>query len=267
MLHLERKSILYTSQQRSMYIGRLERVIKRANVASTLLVSIEDDLELVSAANGRKIRSKSFLIPAGMNVTIDTHGAKVAQCFLNDMGADLAKLIPQMKTSLSNDKNSYIYCDIHNEAQLINHAGYLLSQRPSNEVAFEQFDEWMGAFPINTIHSVDPRVEKAASLIKENYTENLSVEQVAKSVGLSVPRLSQLFKQVTGVPMRRFRLWYRLFAAAAKFSQGYSLTDAAIAAGFADYPQLCRVFRELTGSKPSIAKKHTEIRVLAGCYL
>lgn len=267
MFQSERKSIIYTSQERSMYIGRLERVIKRANVASTLLVSIEEDMALISASSREKIYSKSFLIPAGTNVTIDTHGSKVAQCFLNDMGTDIAKLVPQMKTPLRYDKTSYLYCDIRNEAQIIDHAGYLLAQRPSNETAFEQFEEWIGAFPIDTIHSFDPRVEKAASLIKENYTENLSVEKIAKYVGLSVPRLSQLFKQVTGVPIRRFRLWYRLFAVAAKLSQGYSLTDAAIAAGFADYPQLCRVFRELTGSKPSVVKKHTEIRVLAGCYL
>ena len=85
-------------------------------------------------------------------------------------------------------------------------------------------------------------------------------------MGLSVPRLSQLFKQVIGMPIRRFRLWYRIFATAAKLSQGYSLTEAAVACGFADYPQLCRVFKELTGSRPTVARDNTEIRVLSGCY-
>lgn len=259
----DRKSIFYTSQQRSMYVGRIGRIVKPPIVASSLLVSIEGDMELLDASNNRIVRSKSFLIPANMNVTIDTHGSKVAQCFLDELGDDFSKLVPQM-TAVSNiDSGFCLYSDIRKENEVIDHASFILNARPSNEVVFEQFEEWIG-LGANVTH--DDRVAKAVTIIKDTYTENISVGEMAASVGLSVPRLSQLFKQVTGVPIRRFRLWYRIFATAAKLSKGYSLTDAAIASGFSDYPQLCRVFKEFTGLKPSVVKNNVEVRVLAGCF-
>ena len=211
-------------------------------------------------------RAKTFLVPAGATVSIHARGSKVAQCFLDSMGVDYAKLIPQMSATVNLGGGALLHSGIRHEKNIIEHAAYLLTSRPSSEVAFELFDEWIGKLNIDPDNVADPRVARAVSLIKENYAENVSVNTVAASVGLSVPRLSQLFKQVTGLPIRRFRLWYRIFATASKIGRGYTLTDAAIASGFADYPQMCRVFRELTGAKPATARDNTEIRVLAECY-
>ena len=261
MKNSERKAIIYTSSKRSLYVGPLQRIVKRVNVATTLMVSIDGELEIIDFTNRTTHRSKSFLIPAGMNVTIDTHGSKVAQCFLDDLGEDLARLIPQMQTKLLLDKGTPVYCDIQQESEIIQHVDYLLCQRPTNERAQAQIDTWIRKFNPGPNYVKDERVEKAVSMIKEHCTDNLSVEEVAKTVNLSAPRLIQLFKQVTGVPIRRFRLWHRIFEAANRLSEGYSLTDAAIESGFSDYAQFSRVFKEMSGTTPSMAKNHTEIRV------
>ena len=91
----------------------------------------------------------------------------------------------------------------------------------------------------------------------------MSVAEIAAKVSLSIPRLIQLFKQVTGTPIRRFRLWQRIFVTAEKLSTGLSLTDAAMEAGFSDYAHFSRTYRELSGGNPSDARNNTEIRVLA----
>ena len=106
------------------------------------------------------------------------------------------------------------------------------------------------------------RVEKVIKLIKDNYAENTSVEHLARAVNLSVPRLTQLFKKVTGTPIRQFRLWQRVFIAAHKLNEGYSLTEAALHAGFSDYAQFSRVYKKLVGASPSAARNNIEIRVL-----
>lgn len=259
----ERKAIIYTSLTRSMYVGRLERVLTRASAASTLLVSIEDELELIDPSHNQRFRSKSFLIPSGMKVSIDTHDSKVALCFLDDLGTDLARLVPQMKTTLKVDNNYRLYSDIYQEQEIISHADYVLAKRPSDEVVLAQFENWITAFSPSVLPIIDERVQQAVLMIKSNCNKNLPVSDVAKCVGLSVPRLTQLFKQVTGVPIRRFRLWQRIISTGAKLAQGLSLTDAAIASGFSDYAQFSRVFREFNGASPSAAKNNTEIRILA----
>ena len=48
-------------------------------------------------------------------------------------------------------------------------------------------------------------------LIRADPADNLSNEALAEQVGLSGDRLQRLFKQTTGIPIRRYRLWHRLF--------------------------------------------------------
>jgi len=66
-----------------------------------------------------------------------------------------------------------------------------------------------------------------------------------------VPRLIQLFKRTTGVPIRRFRVWQRIYTTILRVAEGDSLTAAAIAAGFADYAHFSRNFKEMSGVNPS----------------
>jgi len=257
------KALYYSSDKRSLYVGRLEKILSRVNVASTLLLSTDKPLDVVDQASGRVHHSKSLLIPAGMNVTIDTHNANVAVCFLDDLGTDLNKLIPKMSESIDISGQSRCFSDIRCESEMIKSVQNLLTKRPSAEDALEELDSWMKFIDTSNQDLPDVRVSKAVSMIKENLSQNISVAEVADSVHLSVPRLSQLFKEVTGTPIRRFRLWHRIAMTPIKLREGFSLTDAAMFSGFSDYAQFSRVFRELCGGSPSAAKNNTEIKILS----
>lgn len=98
---------------------------------------------------------------------------------------------------------------------------------------------------------VDPRVARVVLLIRETVAENTSVETLAQSVNLSVPRLMQLFRQYVGVPIRRYRQWHRLFVTTIAVAQGKSLTEAAMDAGFTDSAHFSHTFRTTLGLKPS----------------
>jgi AraC-like DNA-binding protein len=258
------KAIIYTSPNHSLYIGRLEPVLRRVNVSSTLLVSIDNEMELTYRDSQKSIRGKSFLIPAGVDTRLFTHGAIVAWCFLDDLGTDLARLAPHMKPTPRYSAGDFAYSCIPNEGEIARQAADLYTQRPETREALALLDNWMGVFPTRIPANCDDRVAKAVAIIKTNYRVNISVGEIARQVNLSVPRLIQLFKQVTGTPIRRFRLWHRILITATRLTEGYSLTEAAIAAGFADYAQFSRVYRELVGGSPAAARDNTEIRPLAG---
>jgi len=99
--------------------------------------------------------------------------------------------------------------------------------------------------------------------IKQTVDDNLSVEDLASLVNLSVPRLVQLFKQQTGVPMRRFRLWHRLYVTAVKMGKGESLTQAAISAGFTDSSHFSHTFRDMLGMSPTaVFAQPNELKIM-----
>lgn len=256
---MKKKAIVYATGERGVYVGRLERQFKRNSVPSTLLVSLEDELEMIDPIRRARVKAKSFLIPAGTDLELDTHGANVALFFLDGTGNDLSRLSGLMHTSLPMG-NQHCFAGIKGESDVIEFANYLRNQRPSLETADQMVNEWMN-HPSRVRPEPDPRIVRAVQLIKNHHDQNISVEWIGRQVGLSVPRLSQLFKEVVGTPIRRFRLWHRVFVTAAKLKEGVGLTDAALAAGFADYAQFSRTYRQLAGGNPSQARDNTEILV------
>jgi AraC-like DNA-binding protein len=256
---MKKKAIVYATGERGVYVGRLERRFKRSNVPSTLLVSLEDELEMIDPVRRDRVKARSFLIPSGMDLEVDTHGANVAMFFLNGTGADLARLTALMRTTLPLG-NQHCFSGIKGESDVIEFANILHNQRPSLATAEQLVNEWMN-HPSRRQPDPDPRISLAVQLIRQHHDQNVSVEWIGQQVGLSVPRLSQLFKEVVGTPIRRFRLWHRVFVTAAKLKEGSGLTDAALAAGFADYAQFSRTYRQLAGGNPSEARNNTEIIV------
>ncbi len=264
MSQSERKAVCYTSQERSLYVGKMERVIKRVNVSSTLIVSTEGELSLLDK-NGQPVhRSRSLLIPAGIDVQVDTHNAQVAMCFLNDLGTDLKQLSTQMNDQFCFSKDQCVLSTLSHEHDIIKHATFLSQNHTNAEEALGLVDSWINDLSASksTRPLADERITRAVQYIKDHTCENISVEEIAKTVNLSVPRLVQLFKLVTGSPIRRFRQWHRIFRTANKLTEGYTLTEAAIDSGFADYAQFSRVYRQFVGASPSAARNNTDIRVL-----
>jgi AraC-like DNA-binding protein len=78
-----------------------------------------------------------------------------------------------------------------------------------------------------------------------------SLADLAAQAGLSPSRFLHLFKESTGVPLRRYRLWSRMGAAVREVAKGSSLTEAALDAGFASSAHFSAAFREMFGHAPS----------------
>jgi len=261
-MHFEQKAIMYKTPESSLYLGKLERCFKRANITPTLFVSLEDDVELLDSQGQPIAKSKSFLIPSGINVSIDTHNNNLAMFFLDDFGKKFLNLKPKMSQSVSNNNSPPIYFDSNMESEIIEHAQYIANTRPVDNEISELLTLCLNTKQATT-HIQDERVAFAVALIKDHCHTNMSVAEIADKVNLSVPRLIQLFKQATGSPIRRFRLWHRIFATAEKAAAGTPLTEAAIACGFSDYAHFSRTYRELSGGNPSAARNNTAIRMLA----
>ncbi len=99
---------------------------------------------------------------------------------------------------------------------------------------------------------VDSRILTVIGLLVADTGESVPVEKLASHVGISASRLAHLFKEQVGIPIRMFRTWYRLKMAAHLLSEGKSLTDAALMAGFYDSAHFANTFRDTFGLTPSM---------------
>jgi AraC family transcriptional regulator len=91
------------------------------------------------------------------------------------------------------------------------------------------------------------RVRKMTAWAAARLEQPVSLEDVAKHVGLSPSRARHLFVAQTGLPFRTYLLWLRLMRAVELFSGGTSLTSAAHGAGFSDSSHFSRTFRRMFG--------------------
>lgn len=240
-------SLLYLWDKRTLYIGPMFEPLRLSQAAATLLVSL-DEAVFITLSDRSVMSCRSLLVPAGQSIKIDTGSAIIACCYLDAMGCDYVRLKSQMQRY-----EGGVYLHSANENLLSQTClSWYHSPLPSDEL-FLQLDQLLSAvvtvfLPCHT----DVRIETVIRLIKSQVNAVPSVDALAEAVGLSRSRLVQLFKQQTGVPIRRYRLWHRLYVTALRMGQGESLTDAAIGAGFADSSHCTHTFRDMLGIKPSL---------------
>ncbi|HVY20813.1 MAG TPA: AraC family transcriptional regulator [Bauldia sp.] len=94
---------------------------------------------------------------------------------------------------------------------------------------------------------IDGRIARAIDFIAARLAEPLTLDHVARQVGLSPGRFRHLFVQETGISFRAYLLWTRLNRALELGFGGASWTDAAHATNFADSAHLSRTTRRMYG--------------------
>jgi AraC-like DNA-binding protein len=97
----------------------------------------------------------------------------------------------------------------------------------------------------------DQRVAEAIRSFRDDPAGAHALADLAARAGLSPSRFLHLFKEATGVPLRRYRLWTRMGAAVRAMAKGSSLTQAALDAGFSSSAHFSAAFREMFGMPPS----------------
>jgi AraC-like DNA-binding protein len=99
-----------------------------------------------------------------------------------------------------------------------------------------------------------PAVKRMCTLLDDNVvTPERSIERLAQLSGLSARQLRHCFTQELGINPSAYRRWRRLRQAFSAVERGATLTEAALAGGFADSAHFSRVFQAQFGMAPSQA--------------
>jgi len=239
---------LYLWKRRTLYIGKFEEPIDVSQAAATLTISLDEPFTFITEDMDIPVHTHSLILPAGCSATLDTKNALVANCNLDALGRDYFNLFTYAQSA--HNKIGFNLCE---EALLVKCFSHLFCSELNSQQACEYLESKLNPIDISSINEyvVDARIEKIIELIQSRVNDNMSGEALAEAVNLSIPRLAQLFKQQTGIPIRRYRLWHRLYLTAQYVGQGKNLTDAALEAGFTDSSHFNHTFRSMLGMTPS----------------
>lgn len=123
------------------------------------------------------------------------------------------------------------------------------------EVLFHQIYSLLGAASSAALQLAgrrpDRHVGAAIRHVAANYENNLSVEAIARAVGLSTAQLAYLFRRETGMTVKEYVMGVRLEIAKRLLTEtNDKLELIAEQAGFCDASHLSRVFRRICGCPP-----------------
>lgn len=98
---------------------------------------------------------------------------------------------------------------------------------------------------------LDARVSAVAARLRNAPPDRLDAAALAAAVDLSVSRLIRLFREQTGVTLRRFLLHLKASELFQLWRSGMSVSALAAASRFYDQPHLVRTTREMFDALPS----------------
>ena len=105
--------------------------------------------------------------------------------------------------------------------------------------------------------------DKTKLFLENNYTENLSFEDVAKELNFSVSTMTHTFKNYFGIPPIQYRSMLRTYQALHHITEGLSVTDAGYMAGVGSLTQYNDHFLKNLGVSPStFSKKNKKTKLL-----
>ena len=96
------------------------------------------------------------------------------------------------------------------------------------------------------------KIELVKKYINENFTRNLSVEELAGISGLSPSHFRKIFREIVGMSATQYAIYLRINKARDLLVSGSAnVSEAAFQSGFKDVFYFSSMFKKVTGENPS----------------
>ncbi|SFR41454.1 AraC-type DNA-binding protein [Marinobacter daqiaonensis] len=239
---------LYLWDNRVLYAGPALDARYRCYGSATLLIAPEGELRLHRQLHAdESLICRCCVVRPGAPVFLASGGPSLLALFLDPFLHDLRALADSAR-----QETRGILWSLDGEHQMIAFARQVLARHPAcrvvqSELAGLGLPDRARLDP----EKVDARVVRAVGMIRSARTRNITTEDLAAEVNLSVPRVIQLFRQYLGVSAGKYRQWHRLHATTLAIARGHTFTQASVASGFSDLAHFSNTFHSMMGIMPS----------------
>jgi len=104
----------------------------------------------------------------------------------------------------------------------------------------------------HSIGDKQSKLDRAIEILSRDYSQNISVAQLAESCGISETYFRKLFQRVYGVSPMAYLTNRRIsYARELLVNTGLSVEDISYDSGYRDPAYFCRIFRKICGMSPS----------------
>ena len=243
-------SKLYIWRNHALFLTDLVIPVRSFTIgADQLLVCLKGSIRRQINEHAH-VTFKSALLRAGTKIPMSevSSDAAIALFHLNPISQDYHAIKEQMALPIENI--AYHHAQ---EEQIISELTSLKKNNLCEQEAYNVFKNIITPASVrdNVFFKFDDRVISVLEHIQETVRDNISIEDMAARVFISESRLVKLFKSQVGVSITRYRLRYRVFVGTLYISQGASVTEAALAAGFASTAHFSKCFSAMIGAPPS----------------
>ncbi len=229
------KARLFLWEGGALFLGPITDNAPHKHHAAQITLGLDGPFRL--NLNGQWQDTRAIAIPANQPHQLDNGPAKLAIALIDGATA-LGRTIATSSFTPSHDH---------------------LSAIPSTLIEAKAFTAHL--FPHSTSQQapkVDRRIARTLEALTTPADAPPSAAALASLAALSESRFLHLFKQTTGLPLRRYILWRRIINSIEAAGQGADLTTAAHHGGFADSAHFSRTFRETFGLSPSKLLKNSQ---------
>ena len=234
---------LYSWGARALFIGPALGLSPHRNAVAVVAVGLEAPFELSWNEHDYR-RCRSALIPPNTLQHFRETSGEMGFLYVDASSNDYAQLRALARTS---GERSHL--DLRCEPLLLDRL---------NRLRIEGASRWRDTRPeletlLNggTARAADARILHALQLIHEDPATRLSLATLARHAKLSPSRFAALFRDATGVPVRRYKLWVAMGAAVRSMQRGANLTQASMDAGFSSPAHFSTAYRQMFGMEPS----------------
>mgnify|MGYP003675903315 CR=1 FL=1 len=239
------KSQLYLWPRWVLYLGRSFDSEIHTHHAVQLTVGLDGPL-CINKSTSQNQRLPAVVISSETPHSLRSEGEWVASIYLEPESDDFERLVDYYPGELG---SGYKVAKVAPEltGQLL---GLLKTGLNANR-AHQLVKTVIEPSTVVEEQSLDSRIIRVLKYLNSEPGRNIPVVELALHINLSPDRLTHLFRQEIGIPIRRFVLWQKLRLAASAACEGKSLTDAAQCGGFADSAHFTHSFQKLFGINPS----------------
>ena len=100
------------------------------------------------------------------------------------------------------------------------------------------------------------RINKVYEYVRENFKENITLDEVSDQIGMTVPSFCRYFKKMSRKTFTQFVNEYRIVHSIKLLSESSAnITDICFESGFSNFSHYNKTFKKFTGKSPSSYRK------------
>ncbi len=228
-----------------------DRLDSASHSHCVLQIFLSFDEPLQVTVEGRRICGKCIVVNQDVPHSIRSGGTKRLSVLVEPTSSFASELFHKIG-------GDYLVFDKENIGEIQQKAAELIAAKDQQQyVSFiHDFSSYLDVERKAKI--LDERISELLALLQNCDCYDHTIENFAEKVALSSSRLSHLFREQIGVPLKSYILFHQLEKAFTAILSGKNITEAAMLAGFDSPSHLASTVKKWMGMSVSSSVKDSE---------